>query len=118
MDLKTDPNDRCLERLAQWIRQMDLADQVFIAGATLVFEDIRLRRANLPIHFDEANLREGTPATAYRHAVDLSNVYAMQPTCPGSDGVDEHWRILSMAHEIAERIAKYHPEVLGAEGDC
>ena len=112
MELRTNPGDGRAERLAPWIRAMDLADQTFITGSTLVFEDIRLRRDDLPVPYDEANLREGTPAQAYRHAVELSDAYAKQPAHRGSDGVDEHWRISNMAREIAERIARYHPEVL------
>lgn len=113
MELMTNPDDGRAERLAPWIRDMDVADQVFITGATLVFEDIRLRRGDLPILYDEAELREGTPTNAYRHAVELSDAYARQPAYPGRDGVDEHWRISNMSREVAERIAKYHAEVLG-----
>lgn len=113
MELMTNPGDGRAERLAPWIRDMDRADQVFITGATLVFEDIRLRRDHLPNPYDEAKLREGTPAQAYRHAVELSDAYAKQLVYLGKDGIDEHWRISNMAREIAERIAKYHPEVLG-----
>ena len=115
MDLKTNPNDGRAERLASWIREMDLADQVFITGSTLVLEDIRLRRDDLPVTFDEADLREGTPTGAYRHAVNLSNAYAEQPSHPGEDGIDEYWRISNLAREVSERIAKYHPEVLGGD---
>lgn len=115
MKLKTNPNDGRAERLAPWIREMDLADQVFITGATLVFEDIRLRREDLPVAFDETDLREGTPTAAYHHAADLSDAYAKQPSYPGEDGIDEHWRISNLAREVSERISKYHPEVLGGD---
>lgn len=112
MALKTNPNDGRAERLAPWIREMDLADQIFITGTTLVFEDIRLRRDSLPVPFDEANLREGTPAEVYSNAIALSEAYAKQPAHPGDDGIDEHWRISNMAREIAEHVARYHPEVV------
>ncbi len=94
---------------------MDLADQVFITGSTLVLEDIRLRRGDLPVAFDEADLREGTPAEAYRRAVGLSGAYAEQSSHLGADGIDEYWRISNLAREVAERIAKYHPDVLGGD---
>lgn len=113
MELRTNPNDDRSDRLAQWIREMDLADQVFITSTTLVFEDIRLRRDSLPVPYDEANLREGTPARAHAYAIELADAYAEQPAHSGEDGIDEHWRISNMSREIAERIAKYHPGVLG-----
>ncbi|MDN5725254.1 MAG: hypothetical protein L0G99_04880 [Propionibacteriales bacterium] len=116
MELKTNLNDGRAERLAPWVREMDLADQTFITGSTLILEDIRLRRDDLPVTFEEADLREGTPTEAYRHAVTLSRAYAEQPPHTGEDGIDEHWRISNLAREVSERIAKYHPEVLG--GDC
>lgn len=97
------------------VRKMELADQIFVTGTTLVFEDIRLRRDDLPYPIDEAALREGTPANAYQRALELSKAYAGQPSHPGEDGVDEHWRISNMARELAERIEKYHPEVAGGD---
>jgi len=115
VELKTNPSDGRAERLAPWIREMDLADQVFITGSTLVLEDIRLRRDDLPVAFDEADLREGTPAEAYHRAVSLSDAYADQPSHLGEDGIDEHWRISNLAREVADRIAKYHPDVLGGD---
>ena len=115
MELKTNADDGRAERLAPWVREMDLADQAFITAATLVFEDIRLRRQDLPIRYNEADLREGTPEEAYDRAVDLSDAYAKQPAHLGEDGIDEHWRISNMARELAERIAKYHSEVLGGD---
>ena len=115
MELRTDPTDGRAERLAPWIRDMDLADQMFITSATLVLEDIRLRRGDMPVPYDEADLREGTPAGAYRHAVELADAYNRQPTFSGSDGIDEHWRVSNLAREIAERVVRYHPEVLGGD---
>ena len=111
MELETNPSDGRARRLAPWIRAMDLADQVFFTSSTLVLEDIRLRRDDLPVQYDEATLREGTPAQAYRRAVDLADAYGQQPVHRGRDGVDEHWRISNLALEIAERIVRYHPEV-------
>lgn len=113
MELRINADDGRAERLAPWVREMNLADQAFVTGATLVFEDIRLRRDHLPIPYNEADLREGTPEEAYGRAVDLSNAYANQPPYLGDDGVDEHWRISNMAREVADRIAKYHPDVVG-----
>lgn len=115
MALMTDPNDGCAESLAPWIRQMSLADQIFITGTTLVLEDIRLRRTDLHYPIDEAALRESSPGEAYRRAVELSEAYAHQPAYEAPDDVDEHWRISNMAKELAERVAKYHPEVTGGD---
>jgi hypothetical protein len=115
MGLKTNPHDGRAERLAPWIRQMDLADQIFVTGTTLVFEDIRLRRTDLPYPIDEASLRESSPDEAYRLAMELSAAYAHQPPHSGNDGVNEHWRISNMARELAERIAKYHPRSPGGD---
>lgn len=99
-------------RLAGWIRNLDLADQIFITGTTLVLEDIRTRRTDLPILFDEVVLRESEPATAYRLALELADGYAGLPPAPGPDGVDENWRISNLTRELADRIANYHPNVL------
>lgn len=98
-------------RLAGWIRNLDLADQVFITGTTLVLEDIRTRRKDLPLMFDEGVLRESEPGTAYRLALELAEGYASLPPAPGPDGVDENWRISNMTRELADRIATHHPEV-------
>jgi hypothetical protein len=43
---------------------MDLADQVFITGTTLVLEEIRTRRSDLPHSIDEVALRESSPPEA------------------------------------------------------
>ncbi|MGZ0213306.1 MAG: hypothetical protein ACKVI4_12620 [Actinomycetales bacterium] len=99
-------------RLAGWIRKLDIADQVFITGTTLVLEEIRTRRTDLPLLFNEAVLRESEPRTAYRLALELAEGYAGLPPSPGPDGVDENWRISNMTHELADRIVKHHPEVL------
>ncbi len=39
-----DADDGRAERLAQWIRQLPLADQVHLTGTTVVLERIRQRR--------------------------------------------------------------------------
>jgi hypothetical protein len=91
---------------------LDLADQVFITGTTLVLEDIGARRTDLPLLFDEAVLRESEPGKAYRLALKLADGYAGLPPAPGPDGVDESSRISNMTRELADRIAKHHPEVL------
>ena len=108
----TFPDDGRAEGLADWVRAMDLADQIFVTGTTLVLEDIRTRRDDLPLPFDEAKLRESGPEEAYELALELSEGYASFSPRPGLDGVDEHRRISNMTRELAERIAKYHPEVL------
>lgn len=89
---------------------MSLADQIFITGTTLVLEEIRLRRTDLHYPIDEVALREGSPKSVYRAAVALSQAYAHQPEYEAPDEVDEHWRISNMARELAERVAKYHPD--------
>lgn len=99
-------------RLAGWIRNLDLAEQVFITGTTLVLEEIRTRRTDLPRGFDEAVFREGEPRTAYRLALELAEGYAGLAPSLGPDGVDENWRISNMTRELADRIAQHHPEVL------
>lgn len=112
MPVNTDPDDGRAERLAGWVREMSLADQIFITGTTLALEEIRLRRTDLHFPIDEAALRESSPADAYRQALELSDAYAHQPAYEAPDDVDEHWRISNMAHELADRIAKYHPDVV------
>ena len=112
MSLRTNPDDGRADRLGPWVRQMSLSDQIFITGTTLVLEDIRLRRTDLHYPIDEAALREGSPTDAYQAALALSQAYAHQPECEAPDDVDEHWRISNMARELAERIAKYHPDVV------
>lgn len=112
MPLQTNPDDGRADRLAPWVRQMSLADQIFITGTTLVLEDIRLRRTDLHFPIDEARLREGSAEEAYRAASALSQAYAHQPAYEAPDDVNEHWRISNLARELAERIATYHPEVV------
>jgi len=112
----TESDDGRAQRLAGWIREMDLADQVFITGTTLVLEGIRARRSDLPVVYDEAALRERTPREVYRLALDISAAYADLPEHLAPDGVDEHWRISNMTRELAGRVARYHPEVVG--GAC
>ena len=91
---------------------MDLADQIFVTGTTLVLEELRINREDLPVSYDEVLLRESEPADSYRLAISLVDAYTAQPPAPGSDGIDVHARIANMARELAERIAKYHPEVV------
>lgn len=83
-------------RLAGWIHNLALADQIFITGRTLVLEDIRTRRTDPPMLFDEVVLRESEPTTAYRLALQLADGYSGLPSAPGSDDVDENWRISNM----------------------
>lgn len=109
----TIPDGGRADRLAGWVREMDLADQIFITGTTLVLEDIRTRRTDLPVPFDEAPLRESSPSEAYRLALEIYLAYANLPSYLAPDGVDEHRRISNITKELADRIAKYHPEVAG-----
>jgi len=101
------------ERLAEWVRRMDLADQVLLTGATLVLEDVRTRRGAFPAPFDEAVLREGTPSEAYREALAIRDAYAGAPVHLVPDGVDENERIVGLASAVLERIVTYHPFVAG-----
>ncbi|TDW26910.1 hypothetical protein [Cryobacterium psychrophilum] len=98
------------ERLAKWIREMSLADQVLITGSTVVLEEISERRPDLPYAFDGAELREAaTPAEAVTKARQLARLYADQPEHIGPDGVDEHWRISNLSRVMADRIEAHYP---------
>ena len=108
----TEPEPGGAPTLAPWVHEMQLADKVFITGATVALARIRTRRSDLPAQIDEAKLREGSPSDAYRAATALMRAYAGQPPYAGPDGRDEHQRIARLAHDIAARIAKYHPGLL------
>jgi hypothetical protein len=100
----TSENGRA-ERLAQWVRSMPLADQVLITGTTLVFEELKSRRSDLPFAIDEEAIREAaTPSEAVRVARELMAAYRTAPPHIGPDGVDEHWRVANMAAVVADTI--------------
>lgn len=115
MPVNATPDDGRAERLAEWVRRMSFEDQIFLTGTTLVLEEIRLRRTDLPHAINEVALREGSPEDAYRAAMELSTAYANQPRYDAPDGVNEHWRIANMTNELAKVIAKYHPKVAGED---
>lgn len=96
---------------APWLRRMDISDQIFLTGTSLVLREIRLRRGfGLPVPFDERLLCTApTPEQAARHALALSAAYAEQPPFAAPDGVDEHWRISSMTGAFAARIRSAYP---------
>jgi hypothetical protein len=88
---------------------MKVEDQVFITGTTLILEEIRVRRDDLPYPYDEAELREAsTPDEAALKARELSKNYEGQPPHLGPDGVDDHRRISSLATALAERIESHY----------
>lgn len=105
-------DDGRAERLAPWIRELPLSDQVHLTGTTLVLEEIRLRRGDsLPHPFDEAKLREAsTPREAAVKARDLAQAYEGAPPHAGPDGVDEHWRISAMSLAFAEAVESRFPD--------
>lgn len=93
------------ERLAPWIRTMPLQEQVLITGTTLVLEEIRNRRDDLPFPIDEAAIREApTPGESISAAESLADSYAAASPHIGPDGVDEHWRVSNMARVVADTI--------------
>lgn len=108
----TAANDGRAERLAPWIRELPLSDQVHLTGTTLVLEEIRLRRGDsLPHPFDETKLREAsTPREAVTEARALAHAYEGASPHAGSDGVDEHWRIFAMSLAFAEAIESRLPD--------
>lgn len=105
-------DDGRAERLALWIRELPLSEQVHLTGTTLVLEEIRLRRGNsLPHPFDEAKLREApTPRAAVAEARGLAQAYEGAPPYAGPDGVDEHWRISAMSLAFAEAVESCFPD--------
>jgi hypothetical protein len=105
------PDDGRAERLAPWIRELPLDQQVLITGTTLVLEEINGRRgASLPFPVDEVALRETTdPREAARLAREISAQYAGLQPLAGPDGVDEHWRISNMTKIVAETIDQNYP---------
>ena len=100
------------ERLAPWIRELPLSDQVHLTGTTLLLEEIRLRRGDsLPHPFDEAKLREAsTPREAATAARDLAHAYKAAAPHAGPDGVDKHWRISAMSFAFAEAVESRLPD--------
>jgi hypothetical protein len=96
--------------LAAWLRRMDVSDQIFLTGTMLVLRQIRERRDDLPVPFDETRLGTApTPEAAARYATWLSAAYRTQPPIAAPDGVDEHWRISSMSGAFAARIERVYP---------
>lgn len=84
---------------------MPLADQVLITGTTLVFEELKRQRSDLPYPIDEEAIREAdTPSDATRVARELAAVYRTAEPHIGPDGVDEHWRVANMATAVADAI--------------
>src|SRR5665647_977319 len=103
-------NDGRAERLAIWVRDMPLEDQLFITSTTLMLGEINLRRNDLPFAIDEVALRElPDPREAALLARTISANYAGLPPSPAPDGVDEYWRISNMTRVMAETIERYHP---------
>ncbi|WP_368497095.1 hypothetical protein [Herbiconiux sp. A18JL235] len=97
-------------RPAAWVGAMHLSDRIVVTGTVLVLRDIRLRRSDLPVRFDEARLLVSpTPESAMEYASALSAAYARQAPYAAPDGVDEHWRIHSMAQHVAARIDANYP---------
>ncbi len=89
---------------------MDVSDQIFLTGTVLVLREIRCRRSELPVPFDERRLcSTATPDDAARYAAEISEAYRDQPPLAAPDGVDEHWRISSMTGAIAARIRSAYP---------
>lgn len=107
----TDADDGRAERLAQWIRDLPLEDQVHLTGTTLVLEEIRQRRgASLPYPYDEARLREASrPHESAAEARRLAELYADVAPHPGPDGVDDHWRISNMSLVFAQTVEARFP---------
>jgi hypothetical protein len=105
-------NDRA-ERLARWIRDLDLEDQVTLTGATLLLEEIRERAVDgLAYNYDEAQLRESPPQVAYELASRLKAAYAqLNAPSPAPDGVDDNSRVVSLMRKFKEIIERTHPEV-------
>ena len=98
-------DDGRAERLAQWVRSMPLADQALITGTTLVFEEIKSRRNDLPYPIHEEAIREAaTPSDAVRLAREIASTYRTAEPYIGPDGVDEHWRVANMAAIVADTI--------------
>jgi len=96
--------------LAPWLRRMDVSDQIFLTGTVLVLREIRARRDDLPVAFDERRLcTTPTPDEAAHYASEISAAYRDQPALAAPDGVDEHWRISSMTGAIAARIRSAYP---------
>lgn len=97
-------------RPAAWVGAMHLSDRIVVTGTVLVLRDIRMRRTDLPVRFDEGRLLASpTPESAMRYASALSEAYAGQTPYAAPDGVDEHWRIHSMARHVAARIDANYP---------
>jgi hypothetical protein len=101
------------ERLAPWIRDLDLADQVTLTGATLLLEEIRERAVGkLPYNYDAAQLRESPPRVAYELASRLEAVYAqVDVPRPAPDGIDDNSRVVTLMRNFKEIIERTHPEV-------
>lgn len=117
-----DADDGRAERLAQWIRQLPLADQVHLTGMTVVLERIRQRRgATLPYPYDEAKLREApVPSAAAAEARRIATFYAAAPLHLGPDGVEDHQRIVNLCQSFADTVEARIPGAAGprTEGDA
>ncbi|HEY0249065.1 MAG TPA: hypothetical protein VGC45_12465 [Gryllotalpicola sp.] len=107
----TNANDGWAERLAPWIRELPLADQVYLTGTTLILEEIRNRRGDdLPHPYDETKLREAaTPWESAAEARKIAALYNGIAPHPGCDGVDDHWRISNICLMFAQTVETKFP---------
>lgn len=86
------------ERLASWVREMPLASQVAVTGATLILADVKANNPGAFDDLDEALLREAsTPEEARDYARQLSAQWI------GSDHPEAH-RVVGLCDMIVEKI--------------
>ncbi|WFR67679.1 hypothetical protein P9139_04280 [Curtobacterium flaccumfaciens] len=114
-----DADDGRAERLAQWIRQLPLADRAHLTGTTVVLERIRQRRgASLPHPYDEATLREAPlPRAAAAEARRIATLYAVAPPHLGPDGIDDHQRIANFCQSLADTVEARIPGAAGPRSE-
>lgn len=91
------------ERLATWVRQMPLADQILVTGATLILADVKARNPGVFDALDEVALRESQlPADAARVAASAASRYQSVATEDGR-------RVVSLCNRIAEVVIQNFP---------
>lgn len=99
--------------LAAWVRQLSLADQVFLTGSTLLLERIRLHHGELAPAIDEGVLREGSPREALAEAQRLRAAFSSRAPLAAADSSDDSARVVGLARALADLIERAHPELSG-----
>jgi hypothetical protein len=101
-------------QLPYWLTSMELDDQIYVTGATVVLGQVLVRRPELGAVLNEGAILEAeSPRDVVALATELAEQFADRPPRWAPDGLDDNWRISSLSAAIAERVSNYYPEAAG-----